>query len=59
MTDIRPTDAPRTFSDLGLGPELLRALSALGYEEPTPIQETGIPPLLQRITKGGGGLRRR
>ena len=35
------------FSDLGLRPELLRALSELGYEEATPIQREAIPPLLQ------------
>jgi ATP-dependent RNA helicase DeaD len=35
------------FSDLGLRPELEHALGALGYEEPTPIQEQAIPPLLE------------
>jgi ATP-dependent RNA helicase DeaD len=35
-----------TFIDLGLRPELLKALSTLGYEEPTPIQREAIPPLL-------------
>ena len=39
------TDGP-TFADLGLRPELLNALSALGYEEPTPIQQEAIPPLV-------------
>jgi ATP-dependent RNA helicase DeaD len=34
------------FADLGLGPELVRVLSDLGYEEPTPIQREAIPPLL-------------
>jgi ATP-dependent RNA helicase DeaD len=34
------------FADLALAPELLHALSGLGYEEPTPIQQTAIPPLL-------------
>ncbi|MET7902268.1 DEAD/DEAH box helicase [Streptomyces sp. NPDC005355] len=34
------------FADLELRPELLRALSGLGYEEPTPIQREAIPPLL-------------
>ncbi|MER7167081.1 DEAD/DEAH box helicase [Micromonospora sp. NPDC000207] len=34
------------FADLGLRAELLRALTALGYEEPTPIQREAIPPLL-------------
>ncbi|MBV9795614.1 MAG: DEAD/DEAH box helicase [Actinobacteria bacterium] len=34
------------FADLMLAPELCRALSDLGYEEPTPIQLAAIPPLL-------------
>ncbi|MFI7024583.1 DEAD/DEAH box helicase [Micromonospora sp. NPDC049900] len=44
-----PPDAtmdPPAFTDLGLRPELLAALSALGYEEPTPIQREAIPTLL-------------
>jgi ATP-dependent RNA helicase DeaD len=36
-----------TFERLGLRPELLGALSALGYEEPTPIQQEAIPPLVE------------
>jgi ATP-dependent RNA helicase DeaD len=36
-----------TFDELGLRPELLAALSALGYEEPTPIQQEAIPPLVE------------
>jgi ATP-dependent RNA helicase DeaD len=35
------------FADLALAPELCRALSSLGYEEPTPIQQAAIPPLLE------------
>jgi ATP-dependent RNA helicase DeaD len=35
------------FADLALRPELLHALSGLGYEEPTPIQREAIPPLLE------------
>ncbi len=34
------------FASLGLDPRLLAALTALGYEEPTPIQLAAIPPLL-------------
>ncbi|MBB4637915.1 ATP-dependent RNA helicase DeaD [Longimicrobium terrae] len=34
------------FVDLGLAPEILVALDALGYEEPTPIQVRAIPVLL-------------
>lgn len=34
------------FASLNLVPPLLESLSALGYEEPTPIQRAAIPPLL-------------
>jgi ATP-dependent RNA helicase RhlE len=34
------------FSDLNLNPQLLKALVAEGYSEPTPIQQTAIPPVL-------------
>ena len=37
------------FADLALAPELLHALSGLGYEEPTPIQQAAIPPLLEGV----------
>ena len=36
-----------SFADLGLSEPLLEALSHLGYERPTPIQEEAIPALLQ------------
>jgi ATP-dependent RNA helicase DeaD len=35
------------FAELGLRPELLKALTSLGYEEATPIQRETIPPLLE------------
>lgn len=35
-----------TFADLGLGPELLRAIGDVGYKEPTPIQAQAIPVVL-------------
>lgn len=35
------------FAGLTLAPELCNALSGLGYEEPTPIQQAAIPPLLE------------
>jgi ATP-dependent RNA helicase DeaD len=41
------TEQGTTFEDLGLRPELLAALTALGYEEPTPIQAEAIPPLVE------------
>ena len=34
------------FAALGLDPRLVSALTALGYEEPTPIQRETIPPLI-------------
>ncbi len=36
-----------TFADLGLDPELLRAIAEQGYTEPTPVQAKAIPPILQ------------
>lgn len=53
-TPVRPdptaepstADEATAFVDLGLRDELLAALAALGYEEPTPIQREAIPPLL-------------
>ena len=35
-----------SFSDLGLSDELLKAITELGYETPTPIQEQSIPYVL-------------
>jgi ATP-dependent RNA helicase RhlE len=35
-----------SFSTLGLAPELLRAVSAQGYTEPTPVQREAIPFVL-------------
>src|SRR5687767_8980677 len=37
-----------SFAELGLIPELLRALADQGYLQPTPIQVKAIPPILQR-----------
>jgi superfamily II DNA/RNA helicase len=36
-----------TFPDLGLSPEVLRAIDEAGYTSPTPIQERAIPWVLQ------------
>ena len=36
-----------TFRDLGLDERLLQALTDVGYETPSPIQQACIPPLLQ------------
>jgi ATP-dependent RNA helicase DeaD len=35
-----------TFAELGLAEDLVQAVTALGYEEPTPIQSAAIPVLL-------------
>ncbi len=43
---MNDSDNTTGFDDLGLRPELLSALAALGYEEPTPIQRETIPHLL-------------
>jgi len=37
----------KTFSDLGLSPELVDAVSAKGYTSPSPIQEQAIPAILK------------
>jgi ATP-dependent RNA helicase DeaD len=44
---VSPVGDAGSFTDLALRPELLDALTSLGYEEPTPIQREAIPPLLQ------------
>ncbi|MGZ3401618.1 MAG: DEAD/DEAH box helicase, partial [Caulobacteraceae bacterium] len=35
-----------SFSDLGLSPEVLKAVTDAGYETPTPIQAQAIPVAL-------------
>lgn len=51
MTHPAPTDAPEgtgpTFADLGLSNALLETVTALGYEEPSPIQREAVPVLLE------------
>ncbi len=37
---------PATFEAIGLSEPLLKALTGLGYSEPTPIQAEAIPPLV-------------
>ena len=36
----------KTFADLGLGPNILKALDEAGYTHPTPIQAEAIPHVL-------------
>jgi ATP-dependent RNA helicase RhlE len=42
------------FEDLGLLPELLKAIHETGYTEPTPIQAQAIPIVLQGLDVMGG-----
>jgi superfamily II DNA/RNA helicase len=44
---VTPVEPPRTtFADLGLSEAVLRAVEAMGYRHPTPIQEQAIPVVL-------------
>ncbi len=43
-----------SFTELGLSPELLRAVSEAGYTQPTPIQATAIPVILDGKDVMGG-----
>lgn len=36
-----------TFNELGLRPQVVKAVTDMGFNEPTPIQESAIPHLLQ------------
>ncbi len=48
VEQVKADEAPTVrFTDLGLAPEILRALSDQGYEHPTPIQAKAIPLVLQ------------
>jgi len=49
MSAPSPDSAPAAagFGALALSPELLRALTDVGYESPSPIQAATIPPLLE------------
>ncbi|MDE5847520.1 MAG: DEAD/DEAH box helicase, partial [Muribaculaceae bacterium] len=38
----------KTFADLGVAPEILKAIEELGFEHPMPIQEMVIPHLLEK-----------
>ncbi len=47
MNDDSTAPAEQTFADLGLSPEVLKAITDVGYESPSPIQGLTIPPLLE------------
>ena len=42
-----PTNAHSSFSSLSLEQPLLKAVSKLGFDKPTPVQELAIPPALE------------
>ena len=46
----RTTETPPTgFASLGLSPEIVASVTALGYEEPTPVQREPIPVMLRAV----------
>src|SRR6266545_4010875 len=46
----RNTDmTTKLFSELGLSPELLKAIDKLGFEQAAPIQAEAIPQLMQGV----------
>jgi len=47
-SDTQP-EQPNGFETLGLRPEILKSLTDLGYEDPTPIQREAIPRLLEGV----------
>jgi len=54
-TPAAPDAAPEiTFADLGLAPEILRAVTDEGYTKPTPIQAKAIPLVLSGKDIMGG-----
>ena len=46
--------APQSFAELGLRPEILRAVAEAGYTTPTPIQLQAIPLILEGLDVMGG-----
>jgi ATP-dependent RNA helicase DeaD len=54
VSDLLQTDSPAaaeapqlTFADLGLSPQVMKALADVGYESPSAVQAQTIPPLLE------------
>jgi len=45
--EIEKSAPSKRFSDFGLSSEVLQAISNMGFEEPTPIQEKAIPIIMQ------------
>lgn len=54
MTSPDGADTAPSFADLGLDDRLLKAVAALGFEHPTPIQAEAIPVLLDGRDVVGG-----
>lgn len=44
---IEATETFATFSDLGISETILKALTEMGFEKPSPIQAQGIPAVMQ------------
>ncbi len=44
---IEATETFTTFSDLGISESILKALTEMGFEKPSPIQAQGIPAVMQ------------
>ena len=48
------SSTPQGFAELGLRPEILRAVAEAGYTTPTPIQAQAIPLILEGLDVMGG-----
>ncbi len=46
MSTESPSPAPLLFADLGLSAPVMAAVTAVGYESPSPIQAATIPAML-------------
>ena len=53
ITALVETMEKKPFSELGLSPELLRAVEKMGYEEASPIQTAAIPVMLSGVDMVG------
>ncbi|MDE1556163.1 MULTISPECIES: DEAD/DEAH box helicase [Comamonas] len=59
LADVDPVEAaepagPNPFEELGLAPELVRAVGDLGYTQPTPVQAQAIPLAMGAGEETGG-----